>query len=904
MNGFIPSSGSGDNGVLLIGEAGGETEAATGTAFTGKAGEYMWQNLSRVGIEPQGFRVHNVLSCRPYQNKISGMPYEAAAIQQCSTNLNATIKEMQDHCQSIGKTFTIVAIGKTAFKALMQVSDKHPLMREDYLLYPFWSDTHQAWIMSVPHPAYLMRGSHHLLPCFRFGFTRALEIAGTGLTLDTHQYILDPAPSTFDHWVTTFLNELKYDPTLVLSYDIETPGKQGQREDDLPTEERDDYIILRCSFSYRTNEGVSVPWSAEYIPALMRLFASQGQKCGWNNNAYDDPRILAQMPIHGDRLDGMQMWHVLHSDLPKGLGVVTPYYVPTTGMWKHLGNAQPAFYNAKDSDMALRNFIGIRNDLNTSGLWPVYERHVVQVHRVFNYMSGQGVLLDKVLRNETERTLQITLDDIERKMEQAVPQQVLGAKPKNGYVKQPKSTSGMVEREFQVPVLRCVRCGVVGVTKSHTKPTKKGNQCESAETLTETQTVTRWCTPVPFKISKVGMTKYQQILKHQAVVNRREKKTTFDEKAMLQLMKKYPKDPLYPLILNHRGTQKLLSVYVGVTQPDGKVKGGMPTGKDGRIHAVFTSNPSTLRSACQNPNMQNVPRPKGAGDAATAIRSMIVPAAGSTLLARDFSGIEAKLVGYSAEAPQYMRLCSIDVHSYYTAYALNALDGRVTTAELPQLSWSDEKLKESLADIKTRFKSDRNNLYKHLVHAINFWQGEHGAHDKILLETGKSYPVSTIKRVMDVYKELFPEIPRWQKKLLYQVEETGYLQNPFGYRHYFSRPFEYERVGGVWQKTPGPDKSKIAAFLPQSTAAGIIKEAMLRLFFNRFDEAGQYLRLLIHDELFVECPTTLLDVVDEVLREEMERPIIQLSLPDSYNQGQYLVIGTEAKKGATWALML
>jgi DNA polymerase I-like protein with 3'-5' exonuclease and polymerase domains len=157
---------------------------------------------------------------------------------------------------------------------------------------------------------------------------------------------------------------------------------------------------------------------------------------------------------------------------------------------------------------------------------------------------------------------------------------------------------------------------------------------------------------------------------------------------------------------------------------------------------------------------------------------------------------------------------------------------------------------------------------------------------------------------MDLYKELFPEIPRWHRSVLLQVEKDGFLRNPFGYQHRFFRPFDYKRdQNNDWQKEQGADANKIWAFLPQSSAAGIIKDAMLRLFQNRFEECGQYLRLLIHDELFLEVPEGIVDNVDVVLTEEMERPIEQMPLLLDYNMGEFFMVGTEAKRGQRWGEM-
>ena len=206
-------------------------------------------------------------------------------------------------------------------------------------------------------------------------------------------------------------------------------------------------------------------------------------------------------------------------------------------------------------------------------------------------------------------------------------------------------------------------------------------------------------------------------------------------------------------------------------------------------------------------------------------------------------------------------------------------------------------------ELRKKFKADRNDLYKHCVHGGNFGQKVKGLQEKVLLETGIAYPTKTLQKVLDVYNELFPKIKKWQWNTLLQVEKEGFLRNPFGYIHRFTRPFDYEKWGKEWIRKPGIDANKIFAFLPQSTAAGIIKEAMLRLYETRFDEAGQYLRLLIHDELFSEAPEAIVNQVRLIVEEEMAKPILAMPLPEGYGMGKYLTVGVESKMGDRWARM-
>lgn len=907
--GWVPADGDCTKGVLMVLEAAGADEAAEGRPVVGKAGHYLFQQLARVGIERDFFRIHNVLSCQPPGNKLAKMPFEQAVINHCAPNLDRTIEETRAIAKRQGQHFTILTLGRTAFKRIMGYDDRHPAMREDYLGYPHWSPDYQAWVIAADHPSYLMRGNNHLVPVLQFAATRAVEIATHGLTEEVHHYIEDPNPQTFAQWVADYRKHLASNPNeTFLSYDIETPMKQGSNEEDVAREDDEDYTILRCSFAYIPGEAVSIPWTATYMGSVEEIFATDGQKIGWNSDQYDDPRIRAQVPINGVTLDGMLAWHVLNSTLPKGLGFVTPFYNQSTLMWKHLSSAQPAFYNAKDADMALRNFLGIRADLMKNNLWQVFDRHVIKLNKALGYMSSKGVLRDEQMRLDSEHKLQGLLDETDVQIKSVVPTAALKLKV---YKKPPKDITGLIAVPATVDMKLCPNCAAEAkaahfksIGKKRLKLGEPENDCLGKKAVKRPVNSMLWAKPLDFKISKVGLEGYQRVMGHKPIITR-EGKVSFDDNALKLLLKKHPSDPLYPLVGEFRGIQKLLSTYIGVTQPTGRIRGGMPIGRDGRIHTTFSHNPSTLRLAAQNPNLQNLPRPsKDKAALENIIRNLIVAADGHTFLARDFSGIEAVLVGYEAKSPEYIRLAKRDVHTFYTMYSLYGQgDPRVKGDDLPLLSWDDDKLFAHLEHFKGLLKEERNNLYKHLTHAINFGQGAKGAQEKILKETNILQPLTTITKVMDIYKEIFPAIGKWQGEVRHQADRDGHLRNAFGYIHRFSRVFAWKKEHGQWIKEPGDDAQKVLAFKPQSTAAGIIKEAILRLYFDRFEEAGQYLRLQVHDEVFNEVPDDLVDTVDAVMQEEMERPIPELAMPASWNMGPCLAIGTEAKKGKRWGQM-
>lgn len=943
--GFSVPDGTGLNGVMIVAEALGEQEEKEGRGLVGQSGYTLFQQLKRIDIERDDFTIFNTIACRPPDNKLVKQPYEAQAILHCAPNLDRAIENAKATAQANGKTFVIVTLGITPFKRVMDYDYKRnaTLLKKDYYAYPFWSPKYNAWVLNAPHPAYLLRGNTHLWSVVHFVFQRALEIANNGFSYDVENYDLDPLPDVFSRWVNGYVDSLRDVPDNPLSYDIETPYKKKVKdEEEVGKEEaalNDDHTILRCSFAYELHGQTyttSVVWDSRYMADIERLFATAPYVLGWNSDKYDYPRVSRYVTVRGIGLDGMVAWHILNTSLPKALGFVTPYYWQKTAMWKHLADEEPAFYNAKDADAALKCWIGIKRDLINNKLWHVYERHWIELSKALKFMSNTGVLRDEVARNNAEKEMSDLLVGIEGRMEESVP---LEAREVKIYKKAPKViVDGMFQIEKEFPANYCAQCGIKDPDKwkkhkelctvaevevdfpccsvcglfeptkhkehkklpcSGVKPVKLPMLLKKSTTTMFLEPQMVWAQPLDFKISKKRMTAYQHALKHQAIIDRKEKKVTFNADALEKLMKQYPNDKLYPTILEHRKVQKLLSTYVGYKNERGNIVGGMPIGPDGRIHTVYGRDASTLRFTSEDPNLQNLPRPnpKDLTDLVNRIRNLVTAQPGHVLYARDFSGIEAVLTGYFSLDPKYIRLAKHDVHTYYTVYALYELEGgaRIKSCDLPDLDWPDDRLFPYLAQLKKEFKRDRDSLFKHLVHAANFMQGAMGARDKIFSETGVEYPVKTVQKVMDVYYALFPKIRQWHRNILEQVERDGYLRNPFDYVHRFNRPYDYKKEHGAWTKKPGADANKIIAFGPQSTAVGIITEAILRLYNDRFEEAGKYLRLQVHDELLLEIPRDEWPIVDLIVQEEMERSVPQLRLPASWGMGECLGILTEAK---------
>lgn len=339
----------------------------------------------------------------------------------------------------------------------------------------------------------------------------------------------------------------------------------------------------------------------------------------------------------------------------------------------------------------------------------------------------------------------------------------------------------------------------------------------------------------------------------------------------------------------------------------GLVVKGFPVGRDGRVHTTFTHNPSSLRLSSTNPNLQNIPRVSGGGIARWVKECFVAPT-GNLFWSRDFSGIEAALVGYFAGSQRYTRLAKLGVHAYFAG----AVAGRVAS-----LDWDDVRLKAYLEESKAVVGPVAYDTAKRCIHGSNYLMTPKKMH----YEYPETFPsVQAAARHQGAYFELLPEIPEWHRELCVRVDGTKrksaedservdpwtlgvcYAQNPFGYVHRFYNVLDWERVDGKWMSSLGEDAKRLVSFLPQSTAAAIIKQAGRRLW-NEYPTVGMTMRLWIHDEILGEVSEADVDECLVVSKMVMEAPLPELPLDPAWGMGEFLSIGTEAKVGNVWADM-
>lgn len=550
-------------GVALIGEALGEAEAEQGSPFKGPAGFKLTRLLQWAGLDRAKFDIWNVAWCRPPYNKLEGMPYEHGAVEHCKTAHWARLTD---------RAKVLVPLGNVPLAAL--TGRKGILSTRGY--------AREGWgriILPTVHPSYITRGNSNYAPVLINDVQRAVALASQSLAdfraaqaRASENFRLDPSPEEalrFAQWLLSRLGDEGREA--LLSYDIETPWK-GEDEGELESDEAEDDLrqggstILRIGFS-GAGHTLSIPWSGEYLPTVRALLESAVPKVVWNGG-FDTPIIRDHgVGIVGPIHDGMVAWHVLHSDLPKGLGFVATFTCPDQPEWKHLSNAQPAFYNATDARVEVRSMWTIRTALREAGsLWKVYEEDVLSLEPILAHMSATGMPIDQEVRDDRARKLASAMEACTAGFEEVVP---LGARRvAHVYKRKPKDTGGLLSRPAKVTVHVCNRCGLTDPKKAHFRLLKKKpNPCHGAGLSTVEQDGEEYYRLAPFSPSKQQLMAYQGAM-HRMVPTTFDSKTktrkpSMNEKAIVSLKGKYPLDKLYPLVLEYRKLQKLASTYIG-----------------------------------------------------------------------------------------------------------------------------------------------------------------------------------------------------------------------------------------------------------------------------------------------------------------------------------------------------
>src|SRR4029077_6731071 len=230
--------------------------------------------------------------------------------------------------------------------------------------------------------------------------------------------------------------------------------------------------------------------------------------------------------------------------------------------------------------------------------------------------------------------LDIAADEIDAQMQALVPDELKNVSPKQGYKREPKDTTGMVQRMFDV-------------TDELAPPIHAD---DSAHTI-------RWCHIEPFKPSSQQLIRY---MKHKGHPVPKKSKTDKDtsEARELERLSKRTHDPLYKKVIWYREVRLMKATFVD----------GWAPSSDGRVHTTFTFAPATGQLSSRDPNVQNAPEHEKEGGRAVNLadefQRIIEAPPGHKIVSSDYKSFHALTLAWLADDRDYERIVRLDVHSF------------------------------------------------------------------------------------------------------------------------------------------------------------------------------------------------------------------------------------------------
>ena len=305
-----------------------------------------------------------------------------------------------------------------------------------------------------------------------------------------------------------------------------------------------------------------------------------------------------------------------------------------------------------------------------------------------------------------------------------------------------------------------------------------------------------------------------------------------DEQTLQELS---DRSPVIEAILDYRGLRKLLSTYI---EPFGTYVSKI----DGRVHTTFNQAlTATGRLSSSNPNLQNIPIRSEQG---REIRKAFVPGSeDNVLVSADYSQIELRLMAHF----------SGDEH-LVSAFRQGQDVHRATASKIFGVALDE-------------VTEQQRRVAKTVNFGIIYGISPFGLAQRLHCSRSEA------KRIIDDYFESFPSVRRFISETVEKAGNDMYVETLFGRRRYIP---EIKSANGALRAFA--ERNAVNAPV-QGTAADIIKLAMIAVD-RRLRKEGlkSVMVLQIHDELLLDVPHDEIDVVERILKEEMEG-VVTLSVP-------------------------
>ena len=234
--------------------------------------------------------------------------------------------------------------------------------------------------------------------------------------------------------------------------------------------------------------------------------------------------------------------------------------------------------------------------------------------------------------------------------------------------------------------------------------------------------------------------------------------------------------------------------------------------RTGRIHHSYGVWTETARCNCFRPNGQNVPR---SDHDELGVRSMYKAEPGKIYFLIDFSGFELRIMSWKSSDKVMIDIFKHggDMHRRTASVATKKPEAEVTKHE--------------------RYSAKPANF------GICYGGTEYSLQTTVKVELDMRWSLETCRVLVDAVKEAYPGIPEFQRNIVLQAREDGYVETIYGFKRLL------QNINSASQYLRGSDERRASNTPIQGSAADIMKRAQnavydrtgrdSRLFFERLD---------------------------------------------------------------------
>lgn len=904
---FSSVEGTGANGVLIVGEASGESEQRDQLPFRpyAAAGGVLERAFRRMSLSRASFSITNVLRCRPRNNWLEKAPWEYSATQQCRPNLAQVIRERRPRA--------ILALGNIPTRELTGVAGEK--LGVGYLagyvlpLQPDleWNAEGRTPVVVSFHPSFLRHGKMAYFGQFCRTLRRAVGVAA-GTDRDW-QWVDPETPPKELHYVDrpgvdraeSFLRRVESNPSLVLSYDIETAESvsldEDAREGFADTEVR--LIQFAVGDGVEARESIALDWDGPYKAIASRILRSPNPKCGHNVWLFDNRVLRAagqreglDLIPRGEVHDTLAMFHHWQPDLPAHLQFAAQF-INFPFPWKHLAATDISFYGCCDVDATLRLYLFLRDALSRENLWDGYRSQVHEVRPVLAAMEDRGLPIDDAARLALDADFTAAQGTLGDEIRGLAPVAACRVHPAAGYKGIPPEVKAWAKgRGLDADALPADWYD--GLTAFRFRESASGEDPGewyryerrafevaevdevSGEPVTKLGTA-RWCRVYDFNPnSRPQVIAYMKAKGHKVPkdVHREDAEgnapETTNEKELRRLANRTG-DTFYLKVIEYRGFTKLRGTYID----------GFAPAADGCVHTTFTFDTAIAQLSSRNPNVQNFTKLKPTPQLAKAMRGMVAAKEGKVLTEWDLKSCHVLTLGFLAEDANWMRLARLDMHSFVAGHFLglwNALD---------ILHESDAELLARFKQLKANpaWKLVRDDQAKHGILGIGNGLQAKGLFERYMEQfqaracpacqgtrqvagvrgpkrcmtcggTGLQSGMAIAAEVLNVARLIGPKVFAWQERVQRQAHDDRCLRSPFGHMRRFYEVYRWDAKKMAWGH--GDQAEEAIAYLLSNVAHAHMREIMKKI--DRAGLAKKYgMCNQIHDALMFHFDEGLLD---------------------------------------------